>query len=204
MSDLRDVIPGYREAVEQEASEREGCFLNVFIYEVCGCEVGPLTLGKMILLKQWGSAFFTGGMIQPGDVLMLMWVCSPDFIPNGLRAWWRRRRLRRMLRRMKYLNAVAECETFIEGQFFDLPGNDAAPWTGPQDESFVARAVDTFAEAYGWTYQETLKVPLPVAGQLLRRLVKRRDPNSVFINRSDKVRSEYLRNMHGGQAGGNN
>lgn len=183
MINILQAIPGLREAIDRERFIREQAFLDLPEL-VCGIEVQPLTLRRMLLLSAVGSPFIAGGTVSAYDVGVFFLALTGQ--PRGLKRW-------RLLRRVGLLNAektVAEIGAFFDESFQDSPAG------GREDSanyySFAAGMVDCFAGEYGWTEREILDVPVKRLFQCLKAMTKRNNPKAILFNPSDKVRGRWL------------
>lgn len=188
-----DEFPGALEARAWEASTRAEAFLDV-PRTLLGVEVLPLTLHRLGLLTAARNALLCGGPVTLKQVTDFLWVLAPAFLVGSSEAYALFCRELGERGGVGDLPACAgEVGKFLDEMFLDAPagGTDSlkVPVTCPE-----AVYVDLFADAYGWTAAETMHTPLPRLYQLLRRIVLRRDPKAIFINRHfDKVRGDWLR-----------
>lgn len=187
MPNLFDLIPGYREAVEREDADRREAFVQA-PEMVCGIDAAPLTLERVALLESVGSPFMVGGVPEPGDVALFLWVISPGYRPGDARA---RDRFIRRCRRLPYAQACVEIESYVSAAFADAPAGRAGEHRPVA--YWAAAVVDALASEYGWVDDAILRLPLRRLWQYWRCARRRHDPKAIFIDRSDKVRGEWLR-----------
>ena len=88
-------IPGYREAVKKEQRIRDTAFLDGREL-VCGIEVFPLSLRRMVWLEQAHNGFFCPWKFEEENELLahslqVLYFCRPAFrIPSRPHAAWPR------------------------------------------------------------------------------------------------------------------
>jgi hypothetical protein len=190
---LPDAIPGYREAIEAEARQREGAFLRLPEF-VCGVQVEPLTLRRFTLLNHLGIE--TAATWE--NMELFLWLMSPAYTPRN--GWARTRHQARCVWAfMRHgVDVVHICaNAWLAGQFQDAPGRSAAGFQ-VDNTSGIARHVDMIASEYGWPIDRVLDLPLRVAFQLQREIQTRNSASRpTFFNPSDKVRTRWLQEMNG-------
>jgi hypothetical protein len=183
---LEDLIPGLKAAVEREQKVREQSFLE-YPETVCGVEVQPLTLRRMLLLLSIESPFICGGPVEPYDVGAFFVVLTDA---KGFNKW----RLLRRIGLMDSRQVVAGITEFMDETFQDKPptsGGEAVSYY-----SFAAGLVDCLASEYGWAASETLDCPLKQLFQYLKAMAKRNNPKAIQFNPSDRVRGDYLKEFN--------
>lgn len=192
---LYEIIPGYRDAVEREQSGRDAAFA-VETETLFGVEVLPLTARHFLLLDGCDSAFVTGGLPLHSDVARVLWILQPNFKPGDTRA--RDKFLKRIRKLLKtpfgYSLAVAEIRAFIDDAFADSPASGGGD--SPGYVSWIAHYVDLLAHEYHWTEREILNLPMKRIFQYVRMIQKRYNVRALFINASDRVRTEWLREQN--------
>ena len=181
------VIPGFREAVERERKIRNQSYLDDIPETLCGIEVKPLTLRKLILLGEIESPFVVGGHVTPYHIGAFFVVMTER---TGFSKW-------RLLRQVSFLSAESAIEAikaFMDEAFQDSPpqseGEEASYY------SFAASLVDVFASQYGWTRKLVVDSPLKCIFQELKSITKRNRPDAIMFNPSDRVRGEWLAEMN--------
>jgi len=189
------VIPGYREAVERENLIREVAFLDIPEF-ICGIEVLPLTPRHFLLLDAIGSVFVSGGVPSPEEVARFLWVVSPEF--RTVKTWRDRRVRKRFVKRCRkvlWADACIEIDRYIDDAFQDSPGHKSGQ-SGAGDWAWVAVMVDNIASEYHWSERDILNTPVKSLFQYSRLQTKRHNPNAILFNSSDRLKSEYLRNLN--------
>lgn len=209
---LLETIPGYREAVESEASARSEAFTGA-PEMVCGVELLPMTPRHLLLLQATRSPFVVGGAVSSRDVGLFLWCLSPDYAAalrarNALSPWAGRlalflfRRVQtRFLRRVRRLDAaeaIEGCRRIVREALLDGPGSRRAGWS-PEYFSPVASLVSNLAEKYGWSEAAIIDTPFKRLFQYTRVLRAASDPKAIFFNPSDSVRSAWLRERNARQ-----
>jgi hypothetical protein len=188
VSDLRDIIPGYREALEREENQRAAAFLGVTEL-ICGVEVQPLTLIHLCRLQCVGSPFIVGGVPAPADIALFLWAVSPAYHPKArFRRWF----FVRGLRDIEYEAAVTAINSYINAAFEDAPGSSKQGFS-PSYWSGFASMIAVLSAEFGWSEAEILNMPLKRFWQYQRVIKARNNPKAVFSNRaSERVRGEWL------------
>ncbi len=183
---LEDLIPGLKQAVEREQKIREQSFLE-YPETVCGVEVQPLTLRRMLLLMSIESPFICGGAVGPYDVGAFFVVLTDAKVFNK----WR------LLRRLGLMDSkavVSGITEFMDETFQDKPSTSRGEAVSYY--SFAAGLVDCLASEYGWTTSETLDCPLKQLFQYLKAMAKRNNPKAIQFNPSDRVRGNWLKEQN--------
>lgn len=188
MEDLRDIIPGLRDAVEREEFHRNTAFLGVteLIY---GVEVKPLTLAHLCRLQCVGSPFLCGGEPSAEDVAVFLWAVSTGY---KTRAPIKRYFFARGLRKLAFVEAVKGIQGYLDEAFLDGPNGGSAGYS-PSYWSGFASIVGALASEFHWSEQQIMDMPLKRVWQYLRIAQKRNNPKASFSNRiSFKVRQDWL------------
>jgi hypothetical protein len=188
VSDLRDIIPGYREALEQEELQRNVAFLDVPEL-ICGIEVSPFTLNHLCRLQCISSPFVCGGVMSPADVALFLWAVSPEYHPKArLRRWLFIRRARGL----NYADTVKAIEQYLADAFADRTGGGSRGFSPPNWSGYASICASLAAE-YGWSVSQIMAMPVKQVWQFLRIVERRTNPKATFSNRrSEAVRRDWL------------
>lgn len=182
-------IPGYREALAEEAEARDLAFLPDLPQPLCGVPVLPLDLRNLVLLTHAENPFVCGGVAGIEDVRLLLWVLSPLYRAGDEGG---RQRFVDSLPPMQEASATAEVRAWIERTFADAPASKKRPKGTSKAvleepvASFVASWIDLFASEYSWDADyivgtpQRRGIPLPQIYQLHRCIVRRHDPKHSF------------------------
>lgn len=187
MADLRDIVPGYRDALEREEFRRNAAFLGVSEL-ICGVEVQPLTLEHVCRLQCVGNPFLCGGVPSVEDVAVFLWAVSPQYSP---RSKWRRFWFIRSIRKLPFIPAVEAIRAYIEEAFEDTIGGEQGGFI-KSDWSGFASLVATLASEFGWTEREIMQMPIKRVWQYARIIQKRHDPKAWFPSKSGRIRQQWL------------
>lgn len=191
--DLLDQIPGYREALEVEREQRETAFIDAPEL-VCGVAVLPLTPRHVLILDGIGCPIFRGLPMTPVDIARMMWVISTDFTEHvTIRSRWDRYRMTRRVAEIGYGELLQALGKYVDDAFADSPAGNGGE---KAFSSWVASYVHVLAARYGWEDGKILNTPLKRVFQLLRHIQRDNNPDAIFICRSDKVRSAWLRSLN--------
>lgn len=204
-------IPGLREAIKRESHIRDTAFLDGMEL-VCGVEVVPLSLRRLIWLEQARNGFIVPCRFDSDEeclahALQLVYFCTPDFnIPKSPKiGFWKmfmdgyRQHgfFRKALRSGTPEVIVKEVEAWLNDAFMDSPaGGGSNEVQGPSYASYPAYIVDKFAAAgLPFTYDQIMDMPLRRLWQHWRVAVRRVD-EITLTNPSDDLATKVL-------AGGN-
>jgi hypothetical protein len=182
MNELLQKIPGLKQAIDRERDIRDQSFLDI-PESLCGVEVKPLTLRKLVALGQVGSPFVVGGVVKLYHAWAFMVIASEA---RGLTKW----AVFRKIAKSPSQDVVKAITNFIDETFQDSPPNSKSEATSYY--SYAAAMVDVFASEYGWSEEEVLDIPLKRTFQYLKAITKRNRPNAILFNPSDKVRGKWL------------
>lgn len=169
--DTVNQFEGYAEAREAEYQFRLEAWLGLE-NPICGVEVAPLTLRRLLLLAAAGNPFVCDRQqdfkFEPYHIAEFLWVCSQSFIEGpGKRAERARRRFYRSIRRLRYLEAVGPIEEYIDRSYFDLVSGGSSDVSAPKT-GWVASIAHRAASSYGWGLSEIMDTPLRQIWQLDR------------------------------------
>lgn len=198
-------IPGYREAVKREAQVRDTAFLDG-LEIVCGVEVCPLSLRRLIWLEQAHNGFVCPFRFDTDEeylahALQVVYFCSPKFkLPqspklgfmwvflNGIR---QDRFFNKTLRHGTPAQIVNEIQDWIKDAFMDSPAGGSGV-SHASYASYPAYIVDRFAEAgLPFTYDQIMDMPLRRLWQFWRISAKRINGVSL-TNPSDEIATNHL------------
>lgn len=184
--ELYQQIPGLKQAVEREQAVREQSYLD-FNESICGIEVKPLTLRKMLLLSAAGSPFVVGGAVTPYHV-------GAFFLTMTDAKGWSRWRLLRRIGLINGAKVIEAIQAFMDETYQDAPPSSRGESVSYY--SFASGLVDCFAAEYGWTRDGVLDSPLKCLFQELKAIVKRNNPKAIQFNPSDRVRGNWLKEQN--------
>ena len=183
---LHKDIPGYLRAQSRGTrlaeSWRELAFLST-IETLCGVQVRQLSLRMFAELCRARSPFLCGGSIGGEDVVLFLWRLSPGF--DRLDADRRARFVESVhplaYERDRFHRSVRSIKRFVNRMLVDKPPSSGGS-NSISDVSFVGAFVHEFASAYGWDEDQILDKPLPQLFQLLRQILRDRNPKLPRFN----------------------
>jgi len=184
---LAQLVPGYREAVEQEQASRDAAFIDV-THSVCGVDVLPLTLRHLSILLLVRSPFVCGGMPTSEDVAKWLWIMSPDFSTDQRK----RDKFVRSVRGINFVDVVVAIREFTNAQLRDVPTGSKGP-SAAAITSSVATFVHVIATEYHWPEADIMRIPIQRLAQYLRLINRAGDPKAIFVNPSDHIVADYMR-----------
>jgi hypothetical protein len=183
-----NAIPGLAEAVAKEKFLRNASFLSCH-EAILGVPVLPLTIRQLVALELIGSPFVCGGR-PPNelDVAAFIWLCSPRYrAESKWRRWW----FLRSIRKLDYLATVKAIVEHVNEAFSDMPGSSRVRHVTSY-YSAVASLVDLLAAEYGWSEEKILALPLKRVFQYANAITRRRDPQAIMFNPSDRIKGDWL------------
>jgi hypothetical protein len=198
-------IPGYREAVKREAQVRDTAFLDG-LEVVCGVEVVPLSLRRLIWLEQAHNGFVVP-WIWEGDAeifahaVQFLYFLRPDYSPpkSAKESFWQS--FKSGLKEQLFINRMArgdrneilkELNAWIKDAFMDAPNTGSGGVMSAPYASYPAHILDLFAEAgLTLTYNEIMDMPLSRLWQHWR-LSARRLRDVTLTNPSDDLATKVI------------
>jgi len=190
-------IPGYREAIAEEARERERNFIG-FSHDICGVKVRSMTVLDFIVLDSMESAFIKRTIPTLGDLTKFLWYLSIDFdsLPAGLRRSWAAFRFGRRVRRLDVVDAAVRGFAYVDAMFADMPGGKDG---GEPFASWLAVWTDLIRSEYKCSRDDVLSMTLPEFFQSVRCIHKRANPKTAFANRkADAICDGFMRGLNDG------
>jgi hypothetical protein len=202
------IIPGYAEAIKRETKLRDTAFLDGREL-VCGVEVFPLSLRRLIWLEQARNGFvvpcrFDSEAEMLAHALQCVYFCLPEFAPpvSPRFSFWRvfqdgvsqRVFFRKVLRAGSPDVIIKEVESWLREAFMDAGGSGGGKGEVPCQSyaSYPAYIVDAFAAAgLPFTYAEVMDMPLRRLWQHWR-VAMRRLHGVALTNPSDLLAVEHL------------
>lgn len=195
---LYDIIPGYREAVENESRLRDAAFLNLPEL-IADIRVKALTPKHLLLLTLRKSPLVVGGDISVDDLLLFVWVVSEDFDPKDEE---KRKAIVSKCLETSPENLMKECADYLNLAFYDSntgvspSSKDSTHKSNAIYVSNVSLLVDLFASEYGWTPDIVLNLSYKQIWQLVRSIHMRHDNKVIMFNQSDNVKSQWLAQLN--------
>lgn len=199
-------IPGFREAIKRENHVRDTSFLEGR-YLLCGVEVEPLSLRRLIWLENAHNGF-----VVPWDwdddgetfahAIQFLYFVRPDYLPpmspresfwQSFRAGWKEQRFINRMARKNRNEVIAELSAFIKDAFMDGPkGGGGGEVMPPRYVSYPVHIVDLFSEAgMTFSYTEIMDMPLARLWQFYRIAAKRIN-GATLTNPSDEIAVNHL------------
>lgn len=200
-------IPGLREALKREARVRDTAFLDG-LELVCGVEVYPLSLRRLIWLEQAHNGLIVPWQFESetellAHCLQIVYFCSPSYAPPTrpkYRFWPAVREgirqqafFRRVLKGRNADELIKEIQEWHGESFMDAPaGGGGNEIQSPSYASYPAYIVDKFAEAgLPFTYDQILDMPLRRLWQFWRVVTSRLN-DIKLTNPSDDLATKVI------------
>ena len=219
MPDLLDIIPGLREAVEQETLVRDAAFL-VETENVGGFTLRPMTLEDYLALRMVKSPLLRFGVPTPQELTDFICFLSPGFDPGdiGFRRAIQKRcqqfippqmpllHTRQAMQRWKQESEQCLSRTkqmleaiygYVEETFMDcLPSSTNI--SNPDYFGDGAAVIGQLAREYGWTPRVILKLKLKQIFQFMREIDRFHNGRKarLFNRLSDRVKDRYLNSVN--------
>ena len=172
--------PGYKEALAREAQIRAEAWLGIE-EPICGIEIGPLTLRKILYLEIAGNAFISpvpGKEPAMYDCALFLWVASSDFSETDHKA--RERFYQEPFLECKVDEAVQGINELLERTWFDLPGGQPSSGHKTPVTYWMAGYVHAFSSSYNWNLDTIMDSPLRQMLQLYRCMMIEGNPEAAF------------------------
>jgi hypothetical protein len=194
MASFYDQIPGYREAVARETIGRDAAYLDLPKLIVThppdkGVVVRPFTLRDYLRLSAANNAFIAGGRAGKDGACFLLWHQRINPVEDD--------DLEAFIQSLDTADITvlrSACAIFVNEAMADAPQGGAS---GKGSYYGVgAMLIGAFRHAYpGIGKPEILDTPLDQLWQEYRYLQHERNPQSLMFNRSDHLKSKWLRQM---------
>lgn len=186
---LLDAIPGYREAIEQEETNRAAGFLPIS-RTVAGIELRVMTLGDYLALRAMQSPLISGQVPKPEQLTAFLWFLSVQY-PTGRRKFVKRHCRRFMFRSVPLIHfggsmrrwskhtkrvaeaiakATHECWDYANEMLMDWPMSVVGAKFNRIHYAEGVGIIDRLATAYHWPESEILAMPMPRVLGYLKRL----------------------------------
>lgn len=197
-------IPGLREAIKREAHVRDTAFLDG-LELLCGVEVVPLSLRRLIWLEQAHNGFvvpwtWDDAAETYAHAIQFLYYMKPDFSPprspmvtfwQSFLAGWKEQRFINSMRRKDRGAVVKEISSYLSASFMDAPSSGGEVQTSAY-ASYPSYIVDLFAEGgLTFTYDEIMDMPLARLWQHYR-ICSRRTREAKLTNPSDSIVVDHL------------
>lgn len=200
MGDFRANIPGWLDAVKSEAQAHEMAFAAPHDV-VAGYPVRHLSLVDLCRLAQLESPFvsdewpsFASFRLRPAlreAAAELIAYQHTEYSPN--RRWLNRRRVH-AIRSMGAVDLYGEIVGYFERTFTDqLPTAGKGRPSPISHWSGIVGYVDLLGSEYGWTADTVMHMPYRQLIQIVRKVVKRKDPKAPISSQAEQVQARYLR-----------
>ena len=198
-------IPGLREAIKREARVRDTAFLDG-LEIVCGVEVVPLSLRRLIWLEQSHNGFvvpwkFDDDSEAFAHAIHFLFMMRPNYAPpkSPKRSFWgdfvtglkEMVFIKRMAKKDRG-QVVDELNQWLADSFMDAPSAGAGEVKTVPYASYPAYVIDLFAEAgLPMSVSEILDMPLARLWQHWR-VASRRVKDTTLTNPSDTLAVEHI------------
>lgn len=200
-------IPGYREALQRESRVRDTAFLDG-LEVVCGVEVYPLSLRRIVWLEQAQNGFIVPWIFDSDSELLahalqILYFSTPEYRPptSPKFGFWRafgegyrqHRFFGKLKRDKKAEDIIKEIQEWVADAFMDRPnGGGSSEVAGPSYAGYPAYIVDKLGAAgLPFAYDEIMDMPLRRLWQHWRIAVRRID-EATLTNPSDEVATNYI------------
>ncbi len=201
-------IPGLREAIKREARVRDTAYLDGHEI-VCGVEVVPLCLRRLIWLEQAHNGFvvpwkFENDGEKFAHAISFLYFLRPDFSPpiSPRETFWQsfKSGLNEQVFINRYRNVnrdefLAELLEWISDYFMDAPNSGGSEIMPPSYASYPTHIIDLFAQAnLPFLFSEIMDMPLKRLWQHYR-IASRRVNEIKLTNPSDEISVRHISNV---------
>lgn len=198
---LEDVIPGLREARDQERQNRALAFSDI-PWAACGLDVVVLTPRHRLELQLIRNAFAVGGAVTKSGLCLFLWRLNPHFTKKvwfGSAAWRARRQVDRVVAAADLDQARTEIIVYLGAMLQDLPeGGDGGDTSNPPENyvHWLACELCFYLKRFpSLTREAFMDTPYLVLQQLYRAHRLEMDKHPHFINASDRLIGEFMRSQ---------
>jgi len=188
----KDIAAQWKAAATEERALRSAAAVapGALAVERDGIRAGPLRLRHIALLDAILSPFAGHDTPVTPEEIIRAWliVRDLDYTRNAAAS----ERDREIAFAAGHLATI----TSLLCDLLDMALRDMPPAQGHNSggaaASPIATLIDLFASEYGWRLDDILDLPMPLAAQLLRAILRRKNPDVALGNPSDRVLTEYL------------
>lgn len=198
-------IPGYADACRKEARVRDTAFLDG-LEIVCGVEVYPLSLRRLIWLEMARNGFvvpcrFDDEQEMLAHAVQLLYFCSPSFkVPKSpkvtlwgtfLNGFKQHRFMHKVLSSGSAHDIIMEVKEWQDENFMDAPtGSNEV--TSASYVAYPAMLIDALASAgHSFSYDQVMDMPLRRIWQHWR-VAMQRITGMALTNPSDIIAVQHL------------
>lgn len=197
---LEELVPGLKEARDAEHQNRSVCFAGI-PWTVAGFELVPFTPRHKLELTLVRNRFFVlGELPRKEDVAQILWRLHPAFRarPPSVAVSWARVRLWLRLRRMtraEVMEVALAIADYLGAMTQDLPeATSGGSGSGGNHVHWLASELAFYLQQFhGFTWQSYMDTPYLVLQQLFRAYRLSASGNTHFINRSDAMLGQWLK-----------
>jgi len=201
MGDFRASIPGWLDAVNLESLEHDNAY--IFPHDgIAGVAVRHLTLVDIYrmqhpdadneLFKDRFPTFIEFSTRQKvfDDTVNFLWYQSLEYDAKSL---IKKMLFRRKIQKIDFSTLYSELREFIARTYMDAIGS-----SGRMREinisywSDMTGFIDLMGIEYGWTREETLDTPYRQLIQIVRKIMKRKDPKKPIGSISDDIATRHM------------
>jgi hypothetical protein len=186
----------YPQSIINQLAYEETCSQESWINiseTICGFEISQLTPRHILILNGINSPVLNGDKIKLEDIVMFLWVCSPNF-SYDIR---QRNKFIKNASKINYHDALFEIQSLVSKTFIDADYDDRTKKERLNADT-LAYIIDTFAREYGWSVETTMQTPLRQVYQLTsvmnERTAKANGETYSKIRESDKMVNKFIRN----------
>lgn len=206
-------IPGYREAVAGERSQRDASFVDAPEC-VAGFSISSFTLRRFLILQSINHPLLRGAIPSPHELVGFLWLMNPEYeigaryprafaraaselIPSsrpGGNGFWSRVKARKTVRcQLKAAHVIGAIRNWLDAQFMDAGGGMHIKNYVKEYWSMGISVVFQLAQETGWSEQAILDMPLRRLFQYRKFLRKTLNPKAPLFNPSDCVLGDWMK-----------
>jgi hypothetical protein len=201
-------VTGWRDAFKDAARRldeiRTGSLFDL-PHDLLGESVRSLSFADWTLLEQADNPLVVGGQVSVAHASNLVWLLSPHFRRNCLRARISRRILlwRIVLRyRFNELEIVSQAKAFVDDSFVDMPGYFAtgsggtSPTEWPRKTTQVDLCAEIMAQFPSFKFDELRTMPLALFWQWLHAARSKKYPEYRNYQLTDAVNTAAMSELN--------
>lgn len=195
-------VKALAEAAHKAETLRESAYV-ISSFLVAGVEIRELTLSDVALLSAINSPYINGGSVTQDDMVLFMWVLSPQYArfraKSGQAGWRERLSQQWFAAKLCWVESEEigrDIDEYLEVIYLDSPAGDGGESKGSTQFSTVsyqASYVNILATEYSWSEEHILSMPLRRVFQYTNLICNKHDPDGISFNRLvDLERKRYL------------
>lgn len=162
---------------------------DVIEHEFDGLKLPPLRVRHLAAMEALGISHVVDAEPDAYE-LPRIWLIWTDNIGPGIGPWRRWYALKHV--RKRPLAAMTLVSEALKEEFRDAPVGGSKRDRKTPITSLAGTIIDMLASEYGWTLEQIMDLPVRAAWVLIRAIIKRKDPDTLLGNPTDRIIVEWL------------